>query len=188
MVAGVCWREAAVDVIEAIGSRRSIRDYRRDPVARDLIGAIISDAAQAPPPFAGQVPWTFTVLEGVARIAELGARAKAYARDHRPGGGGWAWTEREDFKVFWNAPVVVIISGPVEDCCRAGQLLLLSAHARGLGACWVGAPMLWLRTAAARAEVGIPAGPTPVSAICLGYAATVPEPRERLEPTVIWSA
>ncbi len=177
-----------MNVIEAIGSRRSIRDYRRDPVARDLIGAIISDAAQAPPPFAGQVPWTFTVLEGVARIAELGARAKAHAREHRPEGGGWAWTEREDFKVFWDAPAVVIISGPVGDCCRAGQLLLLSAHARGLGACWVGAPMLWLRTAAARAEVGIPAGPTPVSAICLGYAATVPEPRERLEPTVIWSA
>jgi len=177
-----------MDVIEAIRSRRSIRDYRPDLLPRALIGAVISDAAQAPPPFAGQVPWTFTVLEGVERIVRLGARAKAYARDHRPDGGGWAWTEREDFKVFWNAPVVVIISGPVEDCCRAGQLILLSAHARGLGACWVGAPMLWLRTAEAKAEVGIPADLTPVSAICLGYAAAVPEPREPVEPTVIWSA
>jgi nitroreductase len=177
-----------MDVIEAIGSRRSIRDYRPDPVPRALICDVISDAAQAPPPFAGQVPWTFTVLEGVERIAGLGARAKAHAREHRLEGGGWAWTEREDFKVFWNAPVVVIISGPVEDCCRAGQLLLLSAHARGLGACWVGAPMLWLSTAEVKTEVGVPADLTPVSAICLGYAAVVPERRERIEPTVIWSA
>jgi nitroreductase len=175
-----------MDVIEAIRSRRSIRDYKPDPVPHDLIGDVISDAAQAPPPFAGQVPWTFTVLEGLERIAELGARAKAYAREHRPDSG--AWTEREDFKVFWNAPVVVVISGPVEDCCRAGQLLLLSAHARGLGACWVGAPMLWLRTAEAKAEVGIPAELTPGSAICLGYAAAVPEPRERPQAKVIWSA
>jgi nitroreductase len=100
---------------------------------------------------------------------------------------GWTWTEREDFLVFWDAPVVVIISGPVEDCCRAGQLLILSAHARGLGACWVGAPMLWLRTAQAKAEIGIPEDLTPVSAICVGYAAEVPEPRQRAEPTVIWS-
>ena len=177
-----------MDVIDAIGSRRSIRDYRPDPVPRALICDVISDAAQAPPPFAGQVPWTFTVLEGVERIAGLGARAKAHAREHRPEGGGWAWTEREDFKVFWTAPVVVIISGPVEDCCRAGQLLLLSAHARGLGACWVGAPMLWLSTAEVKTEVGVPADLTPVSAICLGYAAVVPERRERIEPTVIWSA
>jgi nitroreductase len=175
-----------MDAIEAIRSRRSIRAYTAKAVPRDLIGELIWDAAQAPPPFAGQVPWVFNVIEGAERIAAYGARAKQYARDHQPEGAGWTWTEREDFKVFWDAPVVVIISGPVEDCCRAGQLLILSAHARGLGACWVGAPTLWLRTAQAKAEIGIPEDLTPVSAICVGYAAEVPEPRQRAEPTVIW--
>lgn len=177
-----------MEVIEAIRSRRSIRDYRPDPVPRSLIREIIADAVHAPPPFAGQVPWTFVVLEGVERISALGAKAKAYAREHRPGGEAWAWTEREDFIVFWNAPVVVIIAGPVEDCCRAGQLVLLSAHARGVGACWVGAPMLWLRTREAKAEIGVPDDLSAVSAICLGYAAEVPERRDRPEPKVIWSA
>jgi nitroreductase len=176
-----------MDAIEAIRTRRSIRDYTSRTVPRALVGELIHDAAQAPPPFAGQVPWMFNVVEGVERIAGYGARAKQYARDHRPDGEAWAWTEREDFKVFWNATTVVIISGPTEDCCRAGQLLILSAHARGLGACWVGAPMLWLRTAQAKAEIGVPVDLTPVSVICLGYAASSPEPRQRAEPTVIWS-
>jgi len=175
-----------MDVIEAIHSRRSIRAYTTEPVHRDLISDLIRDAAQAPPPLAGQVPWTFNVIQGADLIAEYGARAKQYARDHRSEAGGLGWMDRGDFKVFWGAPAVVIISGPVEDCCRAGLLLTLSAHARGLGACWVGAPMPWLRTAEAKAEIGVPADLTPVSAICVGYAASVPAFQEPREPIVIW--
>lgn len=177
-----------MDVIEAIHARRSTRSYTTRPVDRELIAALIRDAAQAPPPFAGETPWTFNVVQGVDRLADYGARAKQYARDQGPAGGGGAWTERDDFKVFWDAPAAVIISGPAGDCCRAGQLLLLSAHARGLGACWVGAPLPWLQTAEAKAEIGIPPDLTPAAAICLGYAASVPEPRDRPEPRVIWRA
>ena len=176
-----------MDLIHAIHSRRSIRCYTAEPVDRDLILDLIWDAAQAPPPFAGQAPWTFNVVEGSARLADYGARAKRYARDHRPEGQVWAWPEREDFQVFWNAPVVVVMSGPVEDCCRAGQIIVLSAHARGLGSCWVGAPMLWLRTAEAKVEIGIPPDLTPITAICIGHAASTPEAAERAHPTIIWS-
>jgi nitroreductase len=175
-----------MDVIEAIHSRRSIRAYTAQPVERDLIESLVWDAAQAPPPFAGQVPWTFNIVCGVERIAEYGDRAKQYARAHRPEGGAPFWADREDFKVFWDAPAVVIISGRIEDCCRAGQILLLSAHARGLGACWVGAPMPWLKTPEPKAEIGIPAELDPVSAICLGYPASFPAATQRAHPPVIW--
>jgi nitroreductase len=175
-----------MEVIAAIHSRRSIRAYKDQPVERELIEALIWDAAQAPPPFAGQIPWTFNVVQGVARIADYGARAKQFARDHRSESAPAAWADRAEFKVFWDAPAVVIISGEIEDCCRAGQLLILSAHARGLGACWVGAPMAWLRTAEARAEIGIPDELTPISAICLGYPATSPDAVERGRPRIIW--
>jgi hypothetical protein len=47
-----------MDVIDAIHSRRSIRSYQSNLVDRDLIKSVIWDAAQAPPPFSGQVPWT----------------------------------------------------------------------------------------------------------------------------------
>lgn len=175
-----------MDVIAAIHSRRSIRNFAATPVDRDQIVAIIADAAQAPPPVHDLVPWTFNVITGADRIADIGARAMQYAAEHRPAGPGWNWLDRPGFQIFWGAPVVIIISGPVEDCCRAGQNLMLSAHARGLGTCWVGSPMSWLVTTAAKAELGIPAELTPVTVLCLGHAATVPDAPPRGVPQVIW--
>ncbi|MGH6713134.1 MAG: nitroreductase family protein [Bradyrhizobium sp.] len=175
-----------MDVIAAIHGRRSVRSYDPRPVARELIEAVIADAAQAPPPFRGQVPWAFNVVEGVERIAAYGARAMDYARDHHPDGAGWDWLDRPGFKIFWDAPVVIIISGPVGDCSRAGQNLMLSAHARGLGTCWVGSPMLWLGAPEVRAELKIPSALTPVAALCLGYPATTPEMVVREPPVIVW--
>ena len=175
-----------MNTVEAIRTRRSIRSYSPRPVERELIEEVIWDAAQAPPPFSGQLPWTFNVVQGVERISAYGDQALQYARDNHPDEPGWEWTDRPGFQVFWGAPALIIISGRVEDCCRAGQNLMLSAHARGLGTCWVGSPMLWLRTASAKAKLGIPANLTPVSALCLGYPAVIPETPPRKRPTIIW--
>jgi hypothetical protein len=123
-----------MDVFEAIYGRRSIRSYVQRPVERDLIETVILDAAQAPPPVSGAVPWTFNIVLGIERIAALGVKAMNHAKaHHRADEPGWSWLDRSGFKIFWDAPVLVVISGPIEDCCRAGQNLMLSAHARGLG-------------------------------------------------------
>jgi nitroreductase len=175
-----------MDTIEAIRSRRSIRSFRPDVVPRNLIEEVIADAAEAPPPFAGQVPWAFSVLEGAGRIAELGEKALQYAKDHHPDGPGWGWVDRPGFKVFWNAPVVVVISGSLTDCSRAGQNLMLSAHARGLGTCWVGAPSLWLGTEEGRAAFAIPDGLAPGAVLCLGYPASIPDAPAHTRPKIIW--
>ena len=175
-----------MDVIEAIHGRRSVRCFHPRPLPRDLIESVILDAAQAPPPFRHLVPWAFTVIEGVERIAALGERAMKYAREHRPDGPGWDWVERPGFRIFWDAPAVVIISGTVGDCSRAGQNFMLSAHARGLGSCWVGSPMLWLSTTEVRAELKIPAELPPVAVLCLGYPAEKPEPVVRERPPTVW--
>ena len=70
-----------MDVIEAIHTRRSIRAYSVRPVERELIEQVIWDAAQAPPPRRGQMPWTFNVIQGGERIAEFGCEAKQYAKE-----------------------------------------------------------------------------------------------------------
>jgi nitroreductase len=176
-----------MDVIEAIHSRRSIRAFDPRPVERHLVEEIIWDAAQAPPPFSGQVPWVFNVLEGIERIDGYGQRAKAHAARVHAGEPGSSWTERVDFQVFWGAPAVVIISGRTEDCCRAGQNLMLSAHARGLGTCWVGSAMTWLRDAGVKAELGLPADLEPVAALCLGYPRLIPPAPPRERPPILWS-
>jgi len=154
-----------MDVIEAIHGRRSVRSYDPRPVGRELIESVILDAAQAPPPFRGQVPWAFNVVEGVARIATYGARAMDYTRNNRPAGTGWDWLERPGFKIFWDAPVLIIISGPVGDCCRAGQNLM--------------PPEI-------KAELGIPSALTPVAVFCLGYPTAIPEAVVRERPGIIW--
>jgi nitroreductase len=98
-----------------------------------------------------------------------------------------------DFKVFLDAPVVIVISGhadnsaSVQDCNRAGQNLLLSTHARGLGGCWVGAPMLWLSSLETRKELGIAEAFEPFVAITLGYATSVPPSRSRERPEIVWA-
>lgn len=182
-----------MEVFEAIHGRRSIRHYSDEPVDRAVIADLLWAAVQAPtPPVSGANAWALCVVEGARRLAAYGERAKAYARDHPPGGQRWAWTERPEFKVFWNAPVLVLLCARVGnpeapfDCCRAGQNLMLAAHARGLGSCWVGAPMPWLHSAGVADELGLPAGFDPAVAVILGYPAENPAGQPRDRPLIHW--
>jgi nitroreductase len=183
-----------VDTIETIHARRSIRDYLPRDVSRAMIEAILLDAAQAPtPPLSGEAPFAFVVIEGTARVAEFGAAALAYARDHRKPGPAYDWVDRPDFSVFFNAPVAIVICGfddgydqAQQNCNRSGQNLMLSAQARGLGTCWVGSPMQWLRDPATQSLLGVPLDYTPHAAFALGYPAEIPAGAPRGAPEAIW--
>lgn len=180
------WKGAPMDTIEAIRTRRSIRAYADRPVARGLIESVIADAAQAPPAFRGQVPWGFAVIQGAARIAALEEPAMAHARASRTAPPGTSWLDRPGASIFWGAPILILIFGEPADCARAGQNLILSAHARGLGTCWVGSPLPWLRTDAGRQALGMPDGAVPAAVICLGYPAAIPEALEAGPPAIVW--
>ena len=179
-----------MNVIEAIHRRRSIRAYRSDPVERPVLEDILWAAAQAPtPPVSGDKPWTFCIFEGIDRIDGYGVRAKDYAQGHQPPGRPWTWADRPEFRVFWGAPVLLLIcarSGNPEtafDCCRAGQNVLLAAHHHGLGSCWVGAPMDWPRSAGVAAELGCRRASNPPWRSCwIRRRRGQPRPR----PDVLW--
>jgi nitroreductase len=182
-----------LNVIEAIHGRRSIRAYRADAVERSVLEDIVWAAAQAPtPPVSGDKPWAFCVFEGIDRLDDYGVRAKRYAQEHPPAGRPWTWTERADFRVFWGAPALLLICarrGNPEtplDCCRAGQNAVLAACHHGLGSCWVGAPMPWLRSPGVAEELGLPPDFEPEVAIVLGYAAEAPRGQPRPRPEIVW--
>jgi nitroreductase len=182
-----------VDAIEAINLRRSVRDYLPKSVGQQLIEAIIQDAAQAPwSPISAPEPWVFNVICGATRIQAYGKRALQYARDNRPSGDGYNWTEIPDFSVFHNPPALIIISGltsnrlALEECTRAGQNLTISAVARGLATCWLGAPMLWLSDPEVRTELKIPVGFMPFSVFALGYPATIPKRPSLNDTRINW--
>lgn len=182
-----------MNAIEAIHGRRSIRAYRPEPVDRSTVEDLLWAAVQAPtPPASGDAPWALCVIEGRERLALYGARALEWARVHRPSAAAWPWTERPGFQVFWGAPLLVLLcarAGNPEtplDCCRAGQNLLLAAHARGLGSCWVGAPLPWLRSPGVAEELGLPPGHDPAVAIVLGQPAESPPGQPRPRPAILW--
>lgn len=183
-----------MDAIEAIRTRRSFRRYEPVPVDRGIIAEIIADAACAPwTPLSAPEPWAFNIFEGTDRIAAFGDRALAYASANRPQIAGYEWADRPDFSVFHGAPAMIVISGKttnplaLEEATRAGQNLSISAHARGLGSCWVGSPILWLRDPAVQAELGIPEGFTPYAAFALGHPLPSPPAPTRLAPVrTVW--
>ena len=183
-----------MNVLEAIHSRRSIRKYRPDPVDRALLEELLYAAVQAPtPPPSGERPWALHVIEGIECLASFGARAKQYAHDHQPAGRPWTWADRPDFKVFWDAPVLVLFCAQIGnpetpfDCCRAAQNFILAAHARSLGSCWVGAPMPWLHSPGVAQELGLSAGYDPATAVVVGYPAEQPLGSPRPRPAITWS-
>ena len=179
--------EAEMDVVEAMHSWRSIRAYRPEPRDRAVIEDLLWHAVQVSTPlFSGDAPWAFAVLEGVERIEAFGERAKAYARDHRPPGRrGLGLDRAARLPRALGAPAVVLIcarggnSQTPFDCCRAGQYLMLAAHAGGLGSCWVGAPLPWLQTPGVAEELALPDGYVPVVAMLLGHPVDRPEPKSR---------
>jgi signal transduction histidine kinase/nitroreductase/CheY-like chemotaxis protein len=185
--------ETPMNLIDAIHGRRSVRSFAPDAPPREVIEDLLWHAVQVPlPPVSDEGSWALVVVEGRERLAALGERAKRYAAEHQPAGEPWTWPERADFEVFWGAPVLVLFCarrGHQEapfDCCRAGQNLALAAHARGLGSCWVGAPMPWLASDEGRSACGLPPGFDAAAALVLGTPSHTQPGRSRPRPVVLW--
>lgn len=180
--------------VDAIHARRSIRAYQPRPVDRIVIEEILWDAAQAPAlPPGTEPPFTFVVVDGSDRVALLGSQALDFARARNTPDAGQDWLDLDAFSVFFDAPVVIIICAEADafgyaqqNCTRAGQNLMLSAEARGLGTCWVGSALPWLCEAPARAELAIPDALTPFAAFTLGHPQGMPAGRPRERPPIIW--
>ena len=182
-----------MDTVTAIHTRRSIRDYEKRAVERKIGLLIFSGMRRRPPTTPVSGPFLFHAIEGVARISDFGSKLSNTPASITPMPLATPGPDRSDFKVFLNAPVVIVIGGYadnselIQDCNRAGQNLVLSAHARGLGSCWVGAPMLWLRSPQTRKELGIAEAFEPFAALTLGYAASVPPSHSRERPEIVWA-
>jgi nitroreductase len=183
-----------MDMRDAIYHRRSIRDYQDHAPSRERITQLIADAAQAPNSINRQA-WAFTVVTGRERLAELSREAKAHAvaapSTYVPAGLRDLLGD-PDFNIFYNAPVLIVVSATsadvmvAQDCCLAAQTLMLSAHARELGTCWIGFAEGWLNTAEAKKRLGIAQDHQPIAPIILGHPRTQPQPPGRRTPQIAW--
>lgn len=191
-----------------IQSRRSLRRYESRPVSDDILQSILTAATWAPSAHNRQ-PWRFVVIRSTdvkERLAQaMGARLRRdLEQDHVPA----SVIDRDvmrSYERLTSAPVVVMVclsmmdmdrygdkrrdghewTMAVQSTAMAGQNLLLMAHAYGLGACWMCAPLFC--PDAVRAALDLPEDWQPQGLITMGYPAQQREKsREPLETKILW--
>ncbi|MFQ3674560.1 MAG: nitroreductase family protein, partial [Aggregatilineales bacterium] len=153
-------------------------------------------------------PWRFAVVRGAGRerlARAMGARLRAdLERDNAPQAVIEADVTRS-YERLTGAPVVIVLclsmadmdtypdarrqqhewTMAVQSVAMAGQNLLLAAHAHGLGACWMCAPLFCPDVV--QDALDLPPDWQPQGLITLGYAAqTRDKARQPLAEKVVW--
>jgi nitroreductase len=185
-----------MDVIEAIHTRRAVRNYANEPLPRETAKALIEAAAWAPTA-RDQQAWGFVVARDRAKLRIWSEEAKAHMLRVMGGDlaqvGFRAMVESRDFNIFYNAPALIVVCAtspdPMarEDCCLAAENLMLAARGMGLGSCWIGFAEAWLNLPEGRAELGLPESWAPIAPIIVGKpAGDWPPAPARRTPESIW--
>jgi F420 biosynthesis protein FbiB-like protein len=196
-------------LLEMIQSRRSIRTYQSLPVPREIVAKLLEAARWAPSAHNRQ-PWRFAVVEAYETrraLAEgMGERLRAdLERDGTPPSRIQAQVSRSYGRIT-GAPLVILacvtmrdmdvysdarrmnaeFTMAVQSVAMAVQNLLLAAHAVGLGACWMCAPLFVPETV--RDVLKLQADWQPQTLITLGYPAeSKTKSRAPLEEVVRYS-
>jgi nitroreductase len=177
-----------MDAIDAIQRRTSVRNYKAEPVPREVIEQVLDCAVRAPNHKLTE-PWRFAVLTGeaVAKLAELRARhrLKRYADPESPEArAGMEKVRRETAAT----PAFVVVMCAVSDdeitreedyaaAMMATANLMIAAESLGLGT--------YLKTGGIMRDpgmaglVGLPQGFRIVGVVSLGYPAAEEPPRRR---------
>lgn len=163
-----------MDIFQVIQERRSIRKYTDTPVEQEKIEQIL-DAARLAPSWKNMQCWRFLVIRDPAERAAL---SDTFPADN-PGK-----------KAIATAPVAILVCADpqqsgvengiayyIADAAIAFEHLCLSAHALGLGTCWMG----WYDEATIKRHFKIPAPLRVVGVTPLGYPDQKPKARPRKE-------
>lgn len=133
-------------VVETIMSRRSIREYKPQPVEREKMEQIINCGINAPNGMNKQ-SWEIRVVDNPEFINGI---TDLYKKENPKA------AERPGFKnMFNNAPTVVFIANDPSyelsqiDCGLLGENMVLSAWSMGIGSCCLGGPVRFMKSPAA---------------------------------------
>jgi len=117
-----------METLKAILTRRSIRKYKSRTVSEKKVREILS-AGMSAPSAGNEEPWHFFVITDkplMERVSGIHARA-AIVREAPLAVVVCADLIQDKFDGFW-----------IQDCAAATQNILLAAHAKGMGAHWIG--------------------------------------------------
>jgi nitroreductase len=146
-------------MLDMINSRRSVRQWKNEPVSDSDIQKIL-EAAMNAPSAGNEQPWHFIVVKD----KDLLVKASAI----NPYGG-----------FVKNAPLAILVCGDtrlerfkgywVQDCSLAVENMLLAAHALGLGAVWTSIYPIEERVSGCRKLFNLPEDVIPLTLIPIGY-------------------
>jgi coenzyme F420-0:L-glutamate ligase/coenzyme F420-1:gamma-L-glutamate ligase len=198
-----------VTLLEIIQTRRSIRRYTAEPVPPEVMERLLSAAIWAPSAHNRQ-PWRFAALTAPGTKERLARAMGDRLRADRLADGDDPEVVRRDAERsharLTQSPVVIAVCltmadmdkypderrsraeylMAVQSVAMAVQNLLLAAHAEGLGACWMCAPLFCPDVV--RTTLGLPEAWEPQALITLGYPANGGKPTQRksLEVVTLW--
>jgi F420 biosynthesis protein FbiB-like protein len=189
-----------MDLLDLLQRRRSIRRYTEQPLPAGVIERLLTAAVWAPSAHNRQ-PWRFAVLTEAASKKRLARAMSDKLRADRLADGDAPEVVEQDavrsFARLTGAPVVVVacltMTGmdqypdarrnkaeylmAVQSVAMALQNLLLAAHAEGLGACWMCAPLFCQD--AVREALNLPDDWEAQALITLGFPASAGKPASR---------
>ena len=183
-----------MELMNAIYGRRAVRAYTSDPLDEDIIKTLLDAAVHAPSAMNAQ-PWAFAIIQDRTLLRSLSDRAKGHLVEEHGNDPRMEpyWDELSDpaFDIFYGAPALVVICAgegglvPAEDCCLAGENLMLAAFDLGLGTCCIGFARPLLNLPHIKSELGIPAGVSPVLPIIVGHPSARPVAPPRHLPRIV---
>ena len=157
-----------MDLIEGLKTRRSIRSYAEKEVPDQVIEELFDIVKWAPSAMNNQ-PWRFVVVKDRRKDLRGGLRDALISFNKHI-------TEAPVVLVAWYTPSRLVDKFQVSDVSNAVTYLLLAAHAKGLGTCWIG----WFSEERVKKAVHLPKKAKVVALITLGYPEEVPEPKKRI--------
>ena len=199
---------APIDFWQLIGGRRSVRHYQTQPIAPDLVEKLLT-AAQWAPSAHNRQPWRFCVIANEQAKQGLARRmGEQWRRDLAVDGADPDFVARRvaiSHARLTSAPALIVAcmtmaemdtyadtrraaaerTMAVQSVALACQNLLLAAHAYGLGACWMCAPLF--APELVRTVLDLPADWEPQALLTVGYPAeTRGKERAPLASRVLW--
>lgn len=164
-----------MEAIEAILTRRSIRDYTDEPVQEADIETILR-AAMAAPSAGNQRPWRFVVSTSRERIDAM-AETTPYG------------------SILRRAPLAIAVCADTrglkhevmwqQDCGAATENALVAIHALGLGGVWLGFWPKMERVAPLRKVLELPEGIEPFCVVAVGHPAETKPSADRYDPGAV---
>jgi F420 biosynthesis protein FbiB-like protein len=183
-----------------LSTRRSIRRYRAETIPKQLVEQLLT-AAQWAPSAHNRQPWRFVVLSNKVERAQLAQAMAQQLHMERLADGTapavvQADAERSQTRII-EAPLAILVCVSmaemdtypdaarneheflmaVQSTAMAVQNLLLQAHALGLGACWMCAPLFCPQTV--QAVLALPNDWQAQALITIGFPANAGKPAQR---------